>query len=789
MRRSVSHCGAVLAILVLSMPAGRAADSQTAIRDAAASLASGDFVAAEQQLRAELRDNPDEIEALALLGAALDGQKKSTEAEEVRGRAQVAAGRNPAANYAAGMALANAGQFDQAESFLARALAAAPDNFGVLYNLGVAATFAGHHERAREVLETALRQQPQNVDVLYSLAYVNSALKQRETAVRLLAQAAQLDPGRADIQKLLAITTGDLGALADSLAAWERYVKLAPDDDFGRRERGFALAATGQFEPGIAELEGFLARHPGDSIGHYELALAQMESEPVRALAHLDRAVALKADFVEARSARGSLYYRQGKPESALADLEFAARLRPGDPVTLDRLGQTYLALDRPADAVRVLHQAAAVSPDDSRIQLHYGRALADAGQAAESKAAMDRFRQLGPEKNRGVPAGLVDYLSLTPEQQRADYRARVEKAVADHPEDAAAEARYLQLLLDDGKTVEAVEVAGRIAGLKPDAAVLADAGRTLLEARQYAAARELLGQAAGRSPSADVRLNLALAAFYADGAADGLRQLDRVPEAERGGDFYLARAQMLDAAGKSQDAARALEQALRAAPTRSDLYLQAAALLAKNGRADEALRLLDRARPDREILLAKATTMELAGQTEEAGRLVNQVQDRWPEWHAGWVAQGIVLESRGRYDAARQALETSFALGAHSAEAWYALADCSLRSAPERIDAAAAAIRRALELAPEDPWVQSLAGRVLIGKRQYAAAVERLREAIRLRPGLIPALESLAEAYGALGRKQEAAATLELLRNAPRDPSGPREIDRLFLSKPPRDW
>src|SRR5450759_2125866 len=451
MRRSVSQCGAVLAILYLSMPAVRAAAAQAAIGDAAAALARGDFVSAEQKLRAELRDHPDEVEALALLGEALDGQKKSREAEQIRGRALSAGGRNPGANYAAGMARANAGRFDQAESFLARALAAAPGNFGVLYNLGIAATFAGHHERAREVLEIAFRQQPKNVDVLYSLAYVESALKQREAAVRLLAQAAQLAPLRADIQKLLAITTGDLGALADSLAAWERYVKLEPGDDFGRRERGFALASTGQFEPGIAELERFLARHPDDAVGHYELALAEMESDTAQGLAHLASAVALKADFVEARSARGSLYYRQGKPETAVTDLEVAARLRPDDAVTLDRLGQTYLALDRPADAARVLGKAAGLAPGDSRIQLHHGRALADAGQSAESKAAMDRFRQLGPEKNRGVPAGLVDYLSLTPEQQRADYRTRVEKAVTANPDDAAALVRYLQLLLDDG--------------------------------------------------------------------------------------------------------------------------------------------------------------------------------------------------------------------------------------------------------------------------------------------------------------------------------------------------
>jgi tetratricopeptide (TPR) repeat protein len=347
----------------------------------------------------------------------------------------------------------------------------------VLYNLGVAASFAGHNQRAREVLETALRQQPQNVNVLYSLAYVNSALKRTDAALRLLAQAARLAPQRADVQKLLAIATGNLGAYADSLAAWDRYLKLDPNDDFARRERAYTAACTGQFEPGIAGLEWFLARHPDDAIGHYELGLAESQRDPVRALAHLDKALALKPDFAEAHTARGSLYYRQGKPEAAVADLEAAASLLPDEVFTLDRLGQTYLALDRAGDAARVLRRAAELAPEDSTIQLHFGRALADAGQDAESKVVMDRFRQLGPRKNRGVPSGLVEYLSLTPGEQRADYRARVEKAVGSNPRDADAQLHYLQLLLEDGRPGEATAAARRLAGLKPGPGVLATPG------------------------------------------------------------------------------------------------------------------------------------------------------------------------------------------------------------------------------------------------------------------------------------------------------------------------
>jgi len=81
---------------------------------------------------------------------------------------------------------------------------------------------------------------------------------------------------------------------------------------------------------------------------------------------------------------------------------------------------------------------------------MHLARALADAGLTKESKAAMERFKQLGPAAKGGLPAGLVEYLAMTPEQQRADYRARVEKAYRETPDDPTAQVHYLKLLLED---------------------------------------------------------------------------------------------------------------------------------------------------------------------------------------------------------------------------------------------------------------------------------------------------------------------------------------------------
>lgn len=555
-----------------------------------------------------------------------------------------AAQGDPGLGFAIGVALANAGRFEQAETFFTQVLSATPADFNVLYNLGIAASWSHHYERAREVLEAARAQQPRNVEVLFRLAVVHDALKQTEVAVRLLAQASGLAPQRADVQKLLAVTTGDLGALPDAVAAWNRYLKLEPNDDTARRERGFTAMRMGQVESGVADLTWYVARHPDDPVGYYELGVAERETDPARGLADLNKAVELKSDFAAARSARGSVYYQLGKPEAAVRDLELAVNLRPDDALTLDRLGQTHAALDRPEEAVRVLRKATALAPDDSKIQLHLARALADAGHVEESKAAMDRFRQLGPATKTGVPAGLVDFLSLTPEQQWADYRARVQKAVREHPDDAAGQVAYLKLLLQDGDTEQAVRTADRIADLKPGPGVAADAGRALLEFHQFESALKLLQLAAAEGGSSDVSADLA-----------------------------LARAAMLGASGRSPEAVAALVETASSATQRPDWYRQAAAFLIGIGAGNEALQLVDQAMRmspgNRELQLTKAIVLELTARTGEAEPLLRDLEARWPEWAPAWAAYGILLTAHQKSEEGRKALDTAVALGARSPE------------------------------------------------------------------------------------------------------------------------
>ncbi|HUP03599.1 MAG TPA: tetratricopeptide repeat protein [Bryobacteraceae bacterium] len=897
MFRPAAHLALLAAAALLCAPGMRAADASDPLQTAISNLQHGNFPAAEQQLRAQLRLHPADARLLSLIGVALDGQKKYAEAEDFHRRAAAAAPRSaevldnqgnhflaagdeknareayrnavaadpadatanlnlarfalrtqdgaealgylnrlppdrqkapqvavlmaeslylahknaeadavvdrltaaakadPSLAYSLGMALGSAGQFDKSETFLSTALSAAPTDFNLLYHVGVAASRAGHNERALEAIDAALREQPDSVDALYAEAWAEEGLGKRTAAIPPLVHALKLAPRRADIQKLLAIVTSELKAWHDAADAWNRYLELVPGDEEARRERGLAVARTGQFEEGEADIDWYLERHPDDATGHYELGLALLDEDQTRALSELDKAVSLKPDFAEARSTRGSVYYQQGKADVALADLEFAAAHLPSDAVTLDRLGQAYAALDRSADAVKALSEAVKLDPSDSTMQLHYARALADSGRTKEYEAAMDRFRQMDSARKSAVPAGFVDYLGMTPEERRANYRQRVEETIAKNPTDGPAQLRDLQLELDDGHMDRAADAARRIAALKPDPALFSDAGRALLGSNQNALAKDLLqrAMAAAPAPSPDLQLDLAIAVFRADGAAAGLARLDDMPETGRDGDYYLARAQMLNAAGKRDEAASSLEMALRASPKRADLYWQTAAVLTADRKSADALKLLDRAAaglPDaREIPLAKAIVLELSGQTVEASKAMEAVRVRWPEWPAVWVARGIALNTQGDFVQASQSLQTAASLGARGAEAYYYLADSLLRGQPAQVEAAAKASAQALALAPSDPWLQVLAGRVALQKGNHQGAVGLFEQATRLRPEWALPHKLLAQAYQALGRKDEAAAELRKAQSSSVKDESPAYLAELFQSIPPNDW
>jgi len=699
--------------------------------------------------------------------------------------------------FTAGMALAECKEYQKAEDFFSRALDADPTNFEILYNLGRAALEAGHAGRALVVLETALKARPDDVDCL--LAISRAYLKQDRVmeAAPLLAKAQKLAPDRADVLLPLAQVSYHLDFYEDAAATYTRYLKLKPDDDAARRERGMALACANQPASALADLQWYVRKHPRESMGFYELAVAEQLVDRDKAFDALDRALQLNPALIQAHYTRAVLNIENEKPAAAIDDLLFVRERDPSNYRVLVYLGRAYLGANRASQAAEVLERAVALAPDQPAALIQYHKALEKLGRKDEAARVLSRLRRSDSAAQFRKPqAGLIDYLSLSPAEQRARYLTNLRKNAESNTADPQWTIRLGRELLADGKTAEARDLFRELRPSVSAPEILAACGRILLESEQYDLARQFLEPALAADPSrSTARLDLAAVVFHLESADAALDELDRMPADRRQGDYYLLRAQILDAQGKVQEVAEALNQGIRAAPTRPTLYLQAAGFLLKHKQHEKALALLEQASrilpDDPDLLLAQAVTLAVIPRDDDAQKLLARIQARWPEWDRPYLLNGMILEIQLKSAEALPLLETAIALGANSAAGFYYQALAITHARPDDLDGAKAAIDRALALSPTDPYICLLAGKISLSRKDYRAAVQQLTQATHLLPTLIPAHYALHDAYKATGDEQKSAAELEAIQhiadeNAAADKSPFPVEDFVFQVRPP---
>jgi tetratricopeptide (TPR) repeat protein len=750
-------------------------------------------------------------EALRYLGRLPQGGQATPALELLRAQALALAGEparaealldhtleqsrdDPRAAFSAGMVFAGWQRYEKAEEAFSAALRAVPADFDVQYNLGLAALGAKHFDRAAEALQAALRQRPRDPDCLYNLARVYEGQGRTELAVAPLEQAQGLAPDRPEILLLLATLTEKLGYYGDAAATYGRYLKLRPQDDQASRERGFALARAARTGDALRELEAYVRRKPHDARGLYELGVVETIRDRAKSLADFNAALAIDPNLIAARYARSVLYYQSGRYRDALRDLRMVLEREPDNVGALDTLGETELQLGHPLESVQALSRAAELAPDDRLILVHYSRALERDHRPEEALAIQKKFQQLAPAAAPGgAPSGLLSFLDLPPAEQQAKYLESLEARLRMNPEDVSLEARIAQEELAEGKRPEAMEMFRQVLEKSSDAEALEACAQALLEAGEYAPARGFLEKLLAIEPArASARLDLAIAVFHTAGAEAALNELSQVPANEQSGDYFLLRAQLLDALGKPEDAAAALNRGFEAAPTRPDLYFQAAVFLVKHGQTRQMVEMLGRADKvipgEPKLMLTRAIGFELLREHEQALALLGELESREPTWYLPYEIHGIILTIRIRPAEAKPMLETAIALGANDPQSYFYLASAIIQANTEDAREAKTAIDRALALDPKDPFIQSLAGRVAYLNKDYPSALQHLEAALAIWPEMIEAHQTLSGTYRALGEKEKAGEELKTVlrikqQNPTAEQSPPFSIGDMLFS------
>lgn len=171
-----------------------------------------------------------------------------------------------------------------------------------------------------------------------------------------------------------------------------------------------------------------------------------------------------------------------------------------------------------------------------------------------------------------------------------------------------------------------------------------------------------------------------------------------------------------------------------------------------------------------------------LAGRLDEAVEAFRRAVEARPDYGEARRSLALALARRGEHEAAIRELET--ALEDDSGNVWLHLDLGNVYRAQERLDEAAGALRRAVELAPDFAAARFNLGSLLVALERWEEAREHLAATVALEPENARARHLLAVAKHRGGASEEAIAELRAVLDADPGDDASREALATVLAE-----
>jgi Tfp pilus assembly protein PilF len=289
--------------------------------DAAAQLhRDGQLSQAERQYRQILAIQPDNADALHLLGVLSSQQ----------------------------------GREDVAADLIRRAIARDPGQPIYHGNLGLTLTRLGRLDEAIACFQKALALGSRDPNVLNNFADALCKTGKPDRALPIFRQAIAMDPPLAEPHNNLGIALADLGLIDDAVASYRNALRLNPRFAEARNNLGNALLKKRLFDEAILEFEQALAVRPDYPEAMMNLGAAlKARNQDDRATDLFRRALKLRPDFFEALLNYGQALCDSRQFDEAIAAFRKAVALRPDDPAAHFHLSGVLLLTGNFSDGWR----------------------------------------------------------------------------------------------------------------------------------------------------------------------------------------------------------------------------------------------------------------------------------------------------------------------------------------------------------------------------------------------------------------------------------------------------
>ena len=197
-----------------------------------------------------------------------------------------------------------------------------------------------------------------------------------------------------------------------SISAYDKSIRLKPDNYLGYNNRGVAKSARGEHEAAIADFDQAIRLKPDYANafinrGNAKGALGRHED----AIADYDEAIRLKPDLAGAYNNRGNAKGALGRHKDAIADYDEAIRLKPDYAEAFINRGNAKGALGRHEDAIADNNEAIRLKPDYANAYRNRGEVKAALGLKEEARKDFETALEMARNANNAKIAAQAEKL------------------------------------------------------------------------------------------------------------------------------------------------------------------------------------------------------------------------------------------------------------------------------------------------------------------------------------------------------------------------------------------
>lgn len=357
--RKYKHCCLARASATRVETRSTAAATARALQLARQHHQSGQLPQAEALYRQVLDAEPNQPDALHLLGLIAHQTGRNEVAAALLNRAIQTNGSDPSYYSNLGLVYAALDEPDKAIDAYRKALSIEPRFANAHNNLGLALASQGHADEAIACFRKAIEIGPDYADAHNNLG------------------TALLDGGRAD----------------EAIGSFRRAIAIRPDDFIAHSNLGNTLLAADAPDQAIDCYRRALAIRPDYVEAHYNLGTALRDwGKPEEAAESLRTALRLRPNFAEAHNSLGAALQDMGRLEEAVASVRTALHLKPDYAEAHFNLHSLLLKPGSVAPAIECLEHAVRLRPEETGFRFFLGMLL---DYCNEGAAAAEHFARV----------------------------------------------------------------------------------------------------------------------------------------------------------------------------------------------------------------------------------------------------------------------------------------------------------------------------------------------------------------------------------------------------------